>query len=64
MKSKIEMEEKSKSSMWLIHCEIDVLREVIIKFYEGPKRPHRSREIGNEEHYACFCPQEKCLIPK
>lgn len=48
----------------MIHCEIDVLREVIVKFYEGPRRPCRYRKIGSEEHYACFCPQEKGMIPK
>lgn len=43
---------------------MDVLRELPIKFYEGPRRSLRSRERGNEEHQACFWAQEKCLLPK
>lgn len=49
---------------YVIHCEMAVLREVTLKFYEGPGRSLRSKEIGNEDNYACFCPQEKGMIPQ
>lgn len=43
----------------VIHCEMGILREVTVKSDEGPRRSLRSRELGNEEQYSCFCPQEK-----